>query len=83
MLKQEIEALLKLECGDGFELLLYPVRLCRKQLTRPERYDRLASKAIFWIGQLNTNYGVITTRHFHYSNHKAASELYKAHTSWK
>ena len=83
MLKQEIEALLKVECGDDFELRLYPVRLSRKQLTRPEKYDWLASNAIYWVGQLDTDMGYITTNQFHYTNHKAASELYKKYTLWK
>ena len=83
MLRGEVEAVLKVECGDDFELRLYPVRLSRKQLTRPERYNRLARKAIFWVGQLDTNRGYITTRHFHYTNHEAASELYKTHLSCK
>lgn len=83
MLRQEVEALLKVECGDGFELKLYPVLLNTKGLTRPEKFDHLCSRSRYWVGYLNTNYGQIATGYFHTTNHQAASELYKEYISWK
>lgn len=78
MLKQEIEALLKVELGEyGYVMFLKPIRLSRKQLTRPEKYDAQFSRAIYWIGQLDTPKAYLVTNHYHPTNHQAASELYK------
>jgi hypothetical protein len=83
MLKAEVEALLKVEFGDDFELKLNPVRLSKSQLTRPGKFDWNCSRAFYWVGYLDTRYGQITTGHYHTTNHKAASELYKVHLLWK
>jgi hypothetical protein len=83
MLRQEVEALLKMECGDNFELLLRPVLLSRGQLTRPAKFDWYCSRSRYWIGQLDTSMGYIVTSHYHTTNHQAASELYKEHITWK
>lgn len=83
MLRQEIEALLRVEFGDGFELKLNPVRLSKSQLTKPGKFDWGYSRTRYWVGYLDTGYGQITTGCYHTTNHKAASELYKVHLLWK
>jgi hypothetical protein len=84
MLKQEIEALLKIEHGEGYTLKVYPVRLKRSSLRINDRFDWRYRRTIYWIGELDTkNGGFFVTKNYHLTNHGAAKELYRTYTLCK